>query len=226
MTAGISRRDLKRDELIDATMDAGKWIERHGRTAWGVAIALAVVLVCVLGWRWNSERSATRATESLAEGEAVYRTAERSGFPAADVERALRSFERGAEAGGRTPAGQLAAYWQGVALLRLGRGADAAAVLEAVFASPGVAPTLAGSAKALAADAWAAAGNSDRAIALLEEIGAAEPETFPADQALATLARLRERVGDAAGARRTWQSIVDRFPERGAAAEARQQLGR
>jgi len=226
MTAGISRQDLKRDELITATVSTGKWIERHGWLAGAGAIVFVVVVLGFLGWRWNEDRAQTRASESLAEGEKLFRTAERAGFLPADLERALESFRRGTEAGGSSPSGRLAAYWQGVTLYRLGRGEEAATVLESVFASPAAAPTLAGSAKVLAADAWASAGQSDRAIALLEELAAADPETFPADQALLTLAKLREQAGDTAGARRALQNVVDRFPGRGAGAEAREGLGR
>jgi len=225
MTAGISRKDLKRDELVDATLDAGKWIERHGRTAGVAALIVVVAGLGFLGWRWNVERREARAGERLAEGEKLYRAAEKASFPRADVERALESFGRAAELGGTGPAGRLASYWRGAALHRLDRSAEAAAGLERLYASPATPPTLAGSAKALAADALAAAGQPERAVALLEELVSADPEIFPADQALSALAALRERSGDAAGARRAWQSIVDRFPGRSTAAAARERLG-
>jgi len=225
MSAGISRKELKRDELVDATLDAGRWIERHGRTAGVAALLVVVAGLGFLGWRWNAERREARAAESLAEGERLYRKAEETGFPKADVERALESFGRAVELGGTGPAGRLAGYWHGAALHRLGREAEAAAELERIYASPATPPTLAGSAKALAAEALAAAGQREPAAALLEELAAADPEIFPADQALAALASLREQSGDTAGARQARQSILDRFPGRSTAADARERLG-
>jgi len=226
MAAGISRKELKRDELVEATLGAGEWIEKHGRTAVVAAVAIVLAGLGILGWRMYQDRRSARAAATLAEGEKAYRSAERAGFATAELERALAEFGRAAELGGAAPAGRLAAYWHAATLLRLGQSAEAAAELEPLGSSPDTPPTLAGSAKALAADALIAAGEQERATALLVELASADTENFPADQALQTLATLRERSGDSDGARRAWQRIVDRFPGRATAAEAREHLGR
>jgi tetratricopeptide (TPR) repeat protein len=226
MAAGISRKELKRDVLVEATLGAGEWFERHGRSAIAAAVVLAVAFLGYLGWRWNAERGQARAEASLASGHAAYRAAEAAGFAAEDLERARESFAQAAEAGGSGAAGRLGAYWHAVALHRLGRSAEAAADLEPLYLEAGVPATLAGGAKALAADTLAAAGETERATTLLSELAAADPETYPAELALATLASLRDRAGDRAGARRAWQEILDRFPDRATAARAREALGR
>ena len=225
MAAGISRKELKRDEVVEATLGAGEWIEQHGRTALVLGAAALIAVLGYFGWRAYHERREERAATTLAEGEKAYRDAEKAGFTKSDLERALSSFADAQQRGRSTAAGRLATYWHAASLLRLGRAAEAATELEPLWKDPATPPTLAGSAKALAADAVAAAGDKDRAAALLEELASAEPEIFPADQALQSLAWLREKSGDTAGARQAWQRILDRFPERPTASEAREHLG-
>jgi hypothetical protein len=116
-----------------------------------------------------------------------------------------------------------ARYYQGAALLRLGRGDEAVAVLEDLSASKAT-PTLVSSAKVLLSEALTATDQADRGIDLLREVAEDPTASFPPDQALLLMARVRKGQGDTAEARRIWQRIAEEYPQSAGAAEANRLL--
>lgn len=223
--ARISRKELKRDELVEATIGAEHWLEAHASTLLRGAIALAVVGVVAIAGYWFVQRGRADAGERLAEGQRRYAKAQAAGFAdRAELEAVLGEFSRAARKGGG-PTRALASYYEGLVLHRLGRDDEAASALERVGASDAAAPTLTGSAQAMLAEIHVAKGEHDRAIAILEALIAADPPTFPVDQALLQLGKIRRAKGQEEAARAAWQRVVDEFGVRGAADEARRLLG-
>ncbi|HXV77775.1 MAG TPA: tetratricopeptide repeat protein [Candidatus Polarisedimenticolaceae bacterium] len=224
--ARISRKELKRDEFIEATKEAENWLEENWRLVLRIAGGVVVVGLLVGGWFWYGSLSRRQAAGLLQDGLAAYQTAQEAGFvDATALDTALGKFERAARKGGGSPVGLVAEYYRGVALHRLGRSEESIDSLGEVAVSAGAPASLRGSASAVLAEVYAATGEQDRAVAMLESLIAAEPPTYPIDQALLALAELHERSGDTDRARQLWQRIVDEYPARGAADEARQRLG-
>lgn len=225
MAERISRKDIKQDEFIEAAFDAGEWIERHWRTAAAVvAAALALVLV-VAAWSFWSDRRADEVSKLLAEGLKLY-TGQAGTGAAAVAPRyaeALPLFEEAARKGGNAPAGRVATYYRGATLLRLGRASEAVPVLESV-ASSAAQRAVADGARALLAEAYAKAGDLDRAQATYRALADAPGAAFPPDVALLQLARLYEEKGRVREARQALQEIVTKYGQGAVASEARAKL--
>jgi tol-pal system protein YbgF len=64
------------------------------------------------------------------------------------------------------------------------------------------------------------------AIATQRQLIATYPDSQKVPDALLNIASCQGEIGDAAGARRTFQDLVARFPTSEAAGKARQRLGR
>jgi tetratricopeptide (TPR) repeat protein len=223
--ARISRKELKRDEFIEATKEAENWLEENWRLVLQILGIVAVVGLLVGGWFWYAKHNREQAVSLLDEGMQTYRTAEGGGFAdTAGLESALTSFDAAAQKGGSAPVGRVADYYRGATLFRLGRYDEAIAALQRV-ADRAETPSLAGSASALIAEVHVARGDREQAIAVLEALVDAEPPTYPVDQALLELGELYQEAGDGERARELWQRILDEYPARGAAGEARQLLG-
>jgi len=221
----ISRKELKRDEFVEATKEAEHWLEDNWQLVAKIAagIAVAGILVAIGFWvvRSNREKAATLFAEGLGQ----YEQAQTAGFDdPAQLEAALTNFDASAKKGGGS-VGQVATFYRGVSLHRLGREEEATAALLEVADAKSASPTLAGSAKALLAEVYQATGDGDRAVELLQALVDTDPPIYPVDQALLELGKIRMERGEGAEARQAWQRIVDEFPARGAVDEARTLLG-
>ena len=221
----ISKKELKRDELIEATKGAEHWIVEHSSVVLRAAIGLVVVGVVVAAAFWFAERSRASGERLFAAAQQRYQEAQAEGpVDRASLEALLPDFENAArKAGGKTRL--LASYYEGLVLHSLGRDEEAERALERVASAAATQPTLAGSSRALVAEICAARGDAPRALEILNALVAADPPTYPVDQALLALGKIQRAQGDEAAARAAWQRIVDEFSARGAADEARRLLG-
>jgi len=125
-----------------------------------------------------------------------------------------------AKAGGAAP-GPLATYYRGVTLFRLGRIDEATEALEGFVAQADGEDALDWAGRALLVQLHSSSGDSDRAIALLEEV-TGDDSAYPVEQALLQLGIVQQRAGDSAAARKSWQRVVDDFE---LTSSARQALG-
>jgi tetratricopeptide (TPR) repeat protein len=224
--ARISRKELKRDELLEATKEAEHWLVEHWRTIAQVAAVIVAIGLIVGGWFWYSDSRRARAEQLLQQGTARFRDAQAAGFSdRSALEEALTRFEEAARKGGQASAGLVARYYQGVTLYRLDRTEEAVAPLSAVAESQSAPGTLTGSATAMLAEVHERRGQISEAIELLKGLTEADPPTYPVDQALLELGDLYDRTGETERARACWQRIVDEFPVRGSAETARRRLG-
>jgi tetratricopeptide (TPR) repeat protein len=221
----ISRKELKRDEFVEATKEAEHWLEDNWQLVAKIAagIAVAGILVAIGFWVVRSNRAKSAAL--FAEGLGQYQQAQTAGFSdPAQLEAALTNFDASAKKGGG-PVGQVATFYRGVSLHRLGRNEDAIVALLEVAEAETASPTLAGSAKALLAEVFQSTGETDRAVEMLQALIDADPPIYPVDQALLELGKIHMARGEAEQARQDWQRIVNEFPARGAVDEARTLLG-
>jgi len=221
----ISRKELKRDEFVEATKEAEHWLEDNWQLVAKIAAGIAAAGIVVAIGFWVVKANREKAAALFAEGLGQYEQAQTAGFDdPAQLEAALASFDASAKKGGGS-VGHVATFYRGVSLHRLGREEDAIVALLEVADAETAGPTLTGSAKALLAEVYQATGDGDRAIELLQALVDADPPNYPVDQALLELGKIRMARGEGAEARQAWQRIVDEFPARGAVAEARTLLG-
>jgi tetratricopeptide (TPR) repeat protein len=208
--ARISRKELKRDEFVEATKEAEHWLEEHWQTVAKIAAAVAGIAILVGIWFWYSSRTREQAALLLDEGLSRYTEVQEGGFTnTAELETALASFDAAARKGGRAAVGQVSRYYR-----------------EELTGNPNCPDTLAGSAHLLLAELFVAAAEPGRAVQTLETLIDADPPIYPLDQALMALGKVHQANGDEEQARIVWQRVIDEYPTRGSASQARRLLGR
>jgi TolA-binding protein len=221
---------MKQDEFIEAAFDAGAWIEKHWRTvAAGVGAALALVLI-VVAWNWFGGRRDAEVEQLLSEGLYFYSgpqdvsgAAAKTGAGGGRYSEALPLFEKAARLGKSSARGQVAKFYQGASLLRLGRAAEAAPILDEVSRSSSDRP-LVDAARGMMAEAYAKAGDVEKASAAYRKLADEPGAAFPPDYALLQLSRVLEEHGKAQEARQVLQEIVTKYPQGPAIAEAKARL--
>ena len=215
----------KQSEFLEAAFDLGQWFETHWKSVLKGAVVFlvaAILIAAVFGWKQHRVSQATAALEA---GTAAFKRSAAAQFGDVDaLADALIHFENAeAKAGGTTP-GPLATYYRGVTLFRLGRTDEAVEALKGFVAQASGEHPLDWAGRALLAQLYADAGNTERAIALLEEVTGPDSE-YPVEQALLQLGIAQQKAGDTSAARRSWQRVVDEFAVSASAREARQLLG-
>jgi len=215
----------KKDEFLEAAFDLSQWFETHWRTVVRgalVFVAAAVVVAAVFGWK---QHRITQATTALEAGTVAFDRAAAAQYADAEsLADALVFFEDAEAKAGRNAPGPLAAYYRGVTLYRLGRADEAVKALEIFVAQGNGENPLDWAGLGLLAQLHAGAGNTERAIALLEEVTGPD-STYPVEQALLQLGTFQQLAGDQAAARKSWQRVVDAFPDSSGAQQARELLG-
>ena len=222
-TKRINRKELQQDEFIEKVFDLGEWLETNWMQA---AIgAGAVVLVVLLGIGWNSWRARTlaQANVALGEGLALYEPERRADgtVPPPKMAEAHTAFEKAAKLGGSRTVGDIARYYDALTLAAMGKAAEATPVLETLAA--GGTP-IAPQAKVALANALAAKGDYDRAVALLQEVAGLTGAAFPPDAALSMAAALRARQGKNDEARKMYEDLLSRYPQSPLSQDARQRV--
>lgn len=222
MAQRISRKDLKQqDEFVEAGFDFLAWVEKHRATVLAVGAGFLGIFVLVALWTVVSRMQDRSAQKLVSEGMALYTKAGQPGAPPDALQQARQKF---AEAKGGTPAGQVAAFYEGAAALRQGQAAQAGPLLEKA-AEGADTRTVADSARAMAAAAYEEAGDLEKAAALWRALSDDPGAVYPPDLALLRLGDVRSRQGKADEATAAWREALARAPQGSAAAEAQQRLG-
>ncbi len=107
--ARFSRKQLKKDEIVEAAFDFGHWIEANWTVVlkWaGVAVVLALI---VGGWLFYAQHRAAEAARKLADAERRFRQAESAGSTdTAALNEAVGLFDEVIESGGDSSPAQIA----------------------------------------------------------------------------------------------------------------------
>jgi len=221
MARRITRKELlKQDEFVEAAFDIGHWLERNWQkvaAGVGVLIALAVVAGGII---WFVEVQAGKAAQRLADAQRRYIVLSDNGFTDTTAADELLDIFDGL-AGSSEP-GQQARYFQGALLFRTGRYDEAIPVLEEIVRNGKASPTLISVAEALLANTYVAAGQADRALAMLG--GDETLSQLPESQALLLLGRIQLELGDLEAARAALQRVLDEHADSPAAIDARELL--
>jgi len=232
------RHHLKENEFAEWLLGMKAWYEANSRTIAYAGIAIALVLVAVLGTTAFRRMQAGRANSLLAgalavaeapilppaTGEAGQAPLQRAGtFPTerARLEAALPKLMEVAEAFPASDAGVMARYRAAAALVALGR------VPEGIQRYQEVVDNGKGAYQVMAklgiAEAHVLAGQFDKAIAAFKELAAQPGDEVPVDGVLMQLGRAYRAAGNADEARKTFKRIVDEFPQSPYSAAARRE---
>lgn len=217
-----------RPERVEAAEEAAAtryvrlrvFLEEHRAVLIAVAVGIAVIFLGVLGYVFWQRAQAQQANERLG---AILPLYEAGQYEAAlegrtDAPGLLAIAERY----GRTPAGNLAAFYAGNALLELGRYEEA----DRHFARFRGQDFLRASALAGRGAVAEAQGDFAAAARFFEQAARAHPAAVAAPEYLLDAARNHEAAGDLVAARRAYEAIEADYPESPAAATVPLHLAR
>jgi tetratricopeptide (TPR) repeat protein len=218
----ISRKELKQqDEFQEVGFDLLEWVEKRRSTVIAVGGGFLGLVALVGLWTGISRMREGGAEKTLTEGLALYAKAGQAGAPADALEQARKKF---AEAKGGTSAGEVAAFYEGAAMLRQGKAKEAAPLLEKA-ADGAETRTVMDSARAMAAEAYEEAGDLEKAASVWRALADDPGAVYPPDMALLRLGDVKSRQGKTEEATAAWREALARSPQGPAATEAQQRLG-
>lgn len=231
--AHISRKELKKDEVRETFFHGAEALASHQKlTALLVAITLFVGLA-IFGWRFYAERQTVKASAALDAALRVFNArvrppteAEVSGELSFVVEKARNEeastkFIAVAQTYPRTRPGQIACYYAGLSLEKLGRMDEAQKWLEKL--ASGSNEDFAALARFELAQIADRSGKRDEAVRLYQQL-LAKPALFvPKPVVLLTLAD-HYRKTNPAEAEKLYNQVKTEYPDTPAAEQADQQL--
>jgi TolA-binding protein len=201
-------------------------------------IAIVVIVVGFVSWRTQSDSTArTMLADAIAteRAQVIAPVPPEPGKPApqqlagsfptdkARSDAALAKFMAVADAYPKADAGIAARYHAAALLTALGRHGEAVTRYQEVIDRAGTS-VYAQMAKLGMADAQAAEGKFDQAIATFKEMSGNKDGQLPVDAVLMQLARAYGAAGKQTDARQTLQRVVDEFPQSPYAAEAKKAI--
>lgn len=230
------RHHLKENELAHLAVAARESLEQRGGQIGKIAIAVAVVLIAVIGVTLYQNRTASRAGQLL--GEAMALQDARVGAPDAPgtpstgpsfpnerekTQAMLAKFKTVADQFPGTEEGTFARYREAGAQMALGNARDAAAAYEKVVTAGGEG-IYGQMAKLGLAEAQARSGEFDKAIETFKALSANKDGALPVDGLLMQLGRLYREAGKATDAEQTFNRLVQEFPDSQFVSDARREL--
>jgi tetratricopeptide (TPR) repeat protein len=203
MNQRLTRKDIKRDEFVEALERSASFVERNARILVASAIAVAVLVLAALGaWLWIGSRT-TKANEVLADALEVYRApidpaageaeaaADEPSFAdaAARRARAAELLQQVRDDFGMTDPADVAGVYLGQIAAEEGRADDARRLWEDFVDDHGD-HVLAGEVRINLLNLSREQGHHDEVVAQLEEMLAAAPgeRALPGDVVLFELA--------------------------------------
>lgn len=228
--ARITRRELKRNELVESFDKTVDYVSHHRRGALEAVIAAGAVLLIAAGFfffRGWRERQAGRELSAALEiletpiaGDPAAAGAPRTFPNAAEREREAMNHLKAASRKGGTPAGRAA---QVILAARAEKPAQSTEAL--VKAAKDEQAAVAAAAEIDAARLLSAQGKTTEAIDRLKTAIESPRSAAPKDALLFALAETYDKAGSSADARATYQRIVNDYPNSPYRTDARQKIG-
>lgn len=229
MTRKLTRKDMKRNDLVETMGRTVDYVSHHRRGVTEGAVILAGVFLLAAGfvafrsYRENEAgRELSAALAALAApvaGQPAAANATRTFATAAERDREAEDHLKKAAGSGGTAAGRAA----GVILAARNPSSSDAAERLARAARSGKAE-VAAAAELDQARLLASAGKTQEAIDRLKSAIESSDSAAPKDAMMFTLAEIYEKSGAAADARATYQRLVSDYPNSPYRADARQKL--
>ncbi|HKY34035.1 MAG TPA: tetratricopeptide repeat protein [Candidatus Polarisedimenticolia bacterium] len=231
----ISRKEIKRDELVTTLESLTHAAERHRRSLFLAAGAVVLLALAVTGGVWWSRSRAADAGLRLAALHAavtapVFTTGPLAGVPLSfgsgqqKHDEVIRRADELIEAYPSSSAARWAAYWKAVSCRETGRFPEALDIL-AGLAGDGGDPFLAASARMQQAQVQEAKGDLAAAAEAYASLAGSAPPTFPAEMALMSQARVLEAQGKTEDAMAVYRRVTQEYPDSPFAGDASRRLG-
>ncbi len=226
MSRGLTKKQIKKDEFMEAATDAGEWLEDNWKTVLLWAGGLAVLALLISGWHFMSKSRDAAAQDLLGQGMQVFSAAAASGTGATDeYNRAIDLFLQASDKAGSGSAGAVADLYRGIALARTGRNDEAIPVLDDLSEKTRH-PLVGQISRAVLAGIHESNGDYEQAEAIYLELSTETSSVYLPAQALLNAGLARLSMGREAEARELLESIVRDYPRSAAAAQASRFLER
>ena len=223
MSDKLSRKEIKRDEVME-TMNRGVlFVRDHARTLILAAVAMVAVILVVLGVAFYLDSREASASEALSAAIEVSEAEINPDGPAPDADnpvfadadqrrdRAEALFREVYEDYGSTEAGAVAASYLGRYAAEKGD-AEAAREYWQAALEKSEDDALGAQVQLNLVNLDLAAGNREAVLERLEEMLAAPSSVMPEDMVLFKIAEVREEMGRSEEALAAYRRIVDEFP--------------
>lgn len=232
MGSRITRREIKRDELVDTLGGLKTSVEQHARSVVIGVGALVVLGAAIAGGIWYSRSREADAQLKLsaalrALNAPVTEDGGVAGQAAAAYATRRQKYDEVARLAGvvltehpSSTASKWASYYKAFAQKELG---DYPGALQTVGAlALDQEEFLASSAKFLQGQIHEAQGDTAGALEIYTSLAASAPQRFPVDMALMSQARILEAQGKSEEARDVYRRVIQEFPDSPFAREASQ----
>lgn len=235
------RHKLKENEFARSMARARDVMETRGRDVGLLAVAVVLVVALIAGYIWWRQSREAKASGALAAALTVYEapvvpvTPPAPGSPMpvpqpgtyqteqAKLDAALPKFVAAADQFPNTDAGVTARYHAAGILASLGRYAEAEQRYQEVIDKAGRG-IYGRTARLGLADAQVAQGKFDPAIKLYQDLSTDSSSQLPIDGVLMQLGRAFAKAGKRDDAVRTFNRVVEEFPQSLYVADARREL--
>ncbi len=230
---GLTRHDMKQDELVSTMTRAIIWAEENSRQVFvglGAVVLILLGVVAVGAWQRSRGEEAYRRLAEVQEAMRAPLTSESApgeeSFAASRErsERVVDLADRMLESHSRGEAAAWARYYRAVALLDLGRAEEAANAAVGIAEDAEENSLLAGLALMTAGQAEEARSNLERAVERYSAASNIQSTSFPAELALLREAGCLDQLGRTPEAVEAYQKVVESYPDSPLAARAHQKL--
>jgi tetratricopeptide (TPR) repeat protein len=226
MSRGLTKKQIKKDEFMEAATDAGEWLEENWKTVLLWAAGLIVLALLFTGWHFMSKARDAAAQDLLGQGMQVFSAAAEPGTGTTeDYNRAIDLFQQTSDKAGSGSAGEVADLYRGIALARTGRNHEAIPVLKDL-GDKAHHPLVGQTARAVLAGIHESNGDYDQAEVIYLELSIETTGVYPPAQALLNAGLARFSMGRDAEARELLEGIIRDYPQSAAAAQASRLLER
>lgn len=236
------RHKMKQNEFARTVARIQHVVETRSRDLAMIGVVIVAVLALVGGYSWWRASQDNRANTALAGALAVYEApvvapttpepgspmpvAQAGTFPSeqAKQEAALPRFLEAADGFPSTTAGVAARFHAASILAALGRFDEAEQRYQEVVERAGSGSIYGRTGQLGLADVQVAQGKFDQAIAVYTDLTRDGESPIPLDGVLMQLGRAQAQAGNRDEAARTFNRVVDEFPESMYAADARREM--
>lgn len=229
----ITRKELKKDEIRETLSHGAEAIVSHQQQIWLYGGVVLLAVLAVLGWRFYTQKQTNNAELALADAMKIYEARIRAANEPAQPDEityvdeknkfgdAAKKFTDLANRYSRTRPGQLARYYAGLSLERLGKYNEAENDLKSLESSRD--ESLSALARFKLAQVYDEAGQGPQAVQLYQQL-ADKPSLF-VPKAVVLLALADHYSGsDPAQAAKIYNQVKSEFPDTQAAQQADERL--
>jgi predicted negative regulator of RcsB-dependent stress response len=231
----ISRRELKKDEVRETIAHGAEAVLLHKQATTYILAAAVIIAAAILGWRTYAERQTTKAAVALSDAMKVFQAqvVNQPGQPPplpgeptykddqAKYTAAAPKFEDVAKNYSHTRPGQLASYYAGLSLERLGKNNEAK--LQFQSAADGGDADFAALARFELAQVDDKLGKPDEATKIYQQMMAKPSVLVPKPVVMLALAE-HYREKNPAEAAKLYGQIKSEYPDTEIARQADQEL--